>query len=268
MAVINLLKLNSDEKVTGFEAIEDFEADKYLLFGTKSGQVKKTALNRYLNIHKGGLIAVSLRENDHLIGVELTDDEHDVILVTKNGKGIRFCEKDIRPTGRNTSGVRGINLDKDDEVIAMVVPDESANLLIVTENGFGKATNIDDFRVQNRGGKGLIAYKTTKKTGKAIGALLLDPDESNDMLLINDAGIIIGLTLLRFLYYHVILRCDLMRSRDAKVVDVCIIDEAELKKILNNTIFNKRLIQTKTNDDLDHNLEIDEEITEEDLEIT
>ena len=270
MAVINLLQLNSDEKVTGFEAIEDFEADKYLLFGTKSGQVKKTALNRYLNIHKGGLIAVSLRENDHLIGVELTDDEHDVILVTKNGKGIRFCEKDIRPTGRNTSGVRGINLDKDDEVIAMVVPDESANLLIVTENGFGKATDIDDFRVQNRGGKGLIAYKTTKKTGKAIGALLLDPDESNDMLLINDAGIIIRINSSEI---PVLSRntqgVTLMRSRDAKVVDVCIIDEAELEEdSQQHDIQQEANPNEKTNDDLDHNLEIDEEITEEDLEIT
>ena len=228
MAVVNLLQLSPDEKVTGFISIEDFDQDKYLLFATAQGQVKKTSLDQYLNIHKGGLIAINLRKNDSLVGVELADDKHDVILVTQKGKGIRFSETDVRATGRNTSGVRGIKLSGQDQVIAMVVPDRSENLLIVTENGFGKATNIDDFRVQNRGGKGLIAYKITQKTGKAVNAVLLDQMKSTDILLINDAGIIIRINSSEV---PVLSRSTqgvtLMRTHDSKVVDLSLIEEED-----------------------------------------
>ena len=228
MAVVNLLQLSPDEKVTGFISIEDFDQDKYLLFATAQGQVKKTSLDQYLNIHKGGLIAINLRKNDSLVGVELADDKHDVILVTQKGKGIRFSETDVRATGRNTSGVRGIKLSGQDQVIAMVVPDRSENLLIVTENGFGKATNIDDFRVQNRGGKGLIAYKITQKTGKAVNAVLLDQMKSTDILLINDAGIIIRINSSEV---PVLSRSTqgvtLMRTHDSKVVDLSLIEKDE-----------------------------------------
>lgn len=232
--IVNLLQLDSGESVTGMIPIESFDQDKYLLMATKQGLIKKTDLRSYRNIHKGGLIAINLVEGDELVGVELDDDQHDIILVTSQGKAIRFPEKSIRATARNTMGVRGINLAKDDWVIEMLVADPTANLMIVTENGFGKATSMSEFKVQNRAGKGLISNKVTKKTGRSIAATLICPDRDLDILLINDKGVIIRISAAEVpILSRATQGVTLMRTKDAKVVDVALVEaedeEAELE---------------------------------------
>ncbi len=232
-AIVNLLQLAADEEISGIIPIKSFDQDGSLLFATRDGLVKKTKLRDYRNIHKGGLIAINLMDGDALVGVKLVDDEHDVILITRNGKAIRFTEKDVRCTARNTKGVKGITLTNKDRVIAMVVPDQKANLLIVTENGFGKATEVEEYRLQNRGGKGLISNKITNRTGKTIAAALLYPDVKSDLLLINDKGVIIRISTNEI---PVLSRSTqgvtLMRTKDSKVVDLALVDaEEELEKV-------------------------------------
>ncbi len=224
-AIVNLLRLGSGETISGFIPITSFDQDKQLLIATKSGLVKKTDIRAYRNIHKGGLIAVNLVEGDELISVKLVDDEHDIVLISNCGKAIRFPAKSVRSTARNTRGVRGISLDKDEKVIEMVVPNQDADLLIITENGFGKATPIEEFRVQNRGGKGLISNRITKRTGKSVAAVLLYPDQEMDIMMINDKGIIIRISaseipILSRNTQGVIL----MKSRDSKVVDIALVE--------------------------------------------
>ncbi len=230
-AIVNLLQLDIGEEVSGMIPITTFDQDGSLLIATEKGIVKKTKLRDYRNIHKGGLIAVNLMEDDTLVGVKLVDDQHDVILITRNGKAIRFAETDVRTTARNTKGVKGITLTHHDRVIAMVVPDQQANLLIVTENGFGKATDIAEYRRQNRGGKGLISNKITKRTGKSIAAALLYPDEPADLLLINDKGVIIRICSTEV---PVLSRSTqgvtLMRSKDSKVVDLALVSADQMEE--------------------------------------
>ena len=188
--------------------------------------VKKTALADYSNIHKRGLIAINLREGDRLVNVRLSDDDHDIILVTRKGMSIRFPESSIRATGRNTMGVRGINLAKDDSVIGMLATDSGDTLLVVTEEGFGKRSLLSDYRVQNRAGKGLITYRTSKRTGKLVGVAQVN--DSDDILLINDLGIIIRF---RASEIPVLGRntsgVTLMRSREGQVVDMSIVSGEE-----------------------------------------
>lgn len=228
MAIVNLLELDADETVSSLIPIESFDQDKYLIISTKNGLVKKTSLHDYRNIHKGGLIAVNLLEGDELVSVKLITEDNDVLLITEKGKAIRFAESDVRSTARNTQGVRGIRLAKDDHVIEMVVPYQKANLLIVTENGFGKATDVDEFRVQNRGGKGLISYRITERTGKAIGAALLYPDEDIDILLINNKGIIIRISSDEIPNLSRSTQgVTLMRSKEGLVVDLALIEHEE-----------------------------------------
>lgn len=188
-AIVNLLELDPDEKVSAVITITGEEKDMYLFMATRGGMVKKTPLEQYNNIRKGGLMAVTLKENDELIEVRLTDGNDDVILVTKNGMCIRFKESDVRSMGRTSQGVIGIKLDEDDEVISMLRYCENRTLLVVTENGFGKRTEIDEYKVQNRGGKGILTYKVTEKTGSLIGAKLVD--DQDDILLVNLDGNII-----------------------------------------------------------------------------
>ncbi|HEY8422176.1 MAG TPA: DNA gyrase subunit A [Thermoclostridium sp.] len=188
-AIVNLLELGPDEKVSAVITITGEEKDMYLFMATRGGMVKKTPLEQYENIRKGGLMAVTLKENDELIEVRLTDGSDDVILVTKNGMAIRFHESDVRSMGRTSQGVIGIRLDEDDEVISMLKYCENRTLLVVTENGFGKRTEMDEYKVQNRGGKGILTYKVTEKTGALIGAKLVD--DQDDILLVNLDGNII-----------------------------------------------------------------------------
>ena len=188
-AIVNLLQLDPEEKVTTVIPLKEYKEGLYLVLATKNGTVKKTDLMEYGHIRKGGLNAVTLRENDELIDVRLTDGTKDILLVTRNGMSIRFNEKDVRPLGRVSRGVRGIRLDEDDEVIGMGVNIEDATLLVVTDRGFGKRTELEEYKVQTRGGKGILTYRATEKTGKIAGMKLVN--EEDDVMLISSDGTII-----------------------------------------------------------------------------
>ena len=188
-AIINLLQLMPGEKVTAGIAIREYEEDKYLFMATKNGIVKKTSVKDFANIRKTGLQAINLREDDELIEVKLTDNERDIFLVTKNGQCIRFNENDVRPTGRTSIGVIGMNLGYDDEIVAMQMDSQGENLLLVSENGMGKRTDMNEFSVQRRGGKGVKCYKITEKTGNLIGAKAVH--DGKEIMLITNEGIVI-----------------------------------------------------------------------------
>ena len=192
-AIVNLLSLDAGEKVSAIIPIQNFAEGKYLLFATKNGIIKKTSLTEYNSARKTGLLSITLKEDDELIDVRLTDGEDNVVLVTKGGMSITFDEKDVRPMGRVSQGVIGIRLGKDDEVIGMesIIAGANATLLAITENGFGKRTELDEYRVQNRGGRGVITYKITPKTGDIVGIRIATGAE--DVMLITDKGTIIRL---------------------------------------------------------------------------
>ena len=170
-ALVNLLDVQGTEKIAAIIPIRGFDTDQHLFFATEQGTVKKTALAAYQNVRASGLIAINVDEGDRLIGVELTGGQDDLLLVTRKGQGIRFNEEDARPMGRATGGVRGISLDAGDVVEGIEVVHEDAMLLTVTENGYGKRTPFAEYRVQRRGGKGLIANDLTEKTGDLVTAL-------------------------------------------------------------------------------------------------
>ena len=192
-AIVNLLSLDNGEKISAVIPINNFAEGKYLLMATKNGLIKKTSLTEYNSARKTGLQAITLKEDDELITVKLTDGEDNVVLVTTGGMCITFDEKDVRPMGRTAQGVIGIKLSEDDNVIGMesVIGGSNTTLLTITENGFGKRTELDEYRVQNRGGRGVITYKITPKTGKIVGVKLATSDE--DVMLITDKGTIIRL---------------------------------------------------------------------------
>ena len=192
-AIINLLQLQPDEHVSATITVRGFDPDSYLLMATKGGIIKTTRLSEYANIRKVGLIAITLREGDELIGVKCTDEKQDVILITKKGMSIRFNEQDVRVTGRQSIGVIGINLDDDDEVVAMQLTEQGKYLLAVSELGYGKLTPLSEFKTQHRAGKGLRCYKIMEKSGQLIGAKILDTD--CDMILITNGGTVIRIQL-------------------------------------------------------------------------
>lgn len=193
-AIVNLLSLDAGEKVSAVIPIQNFAEGKYLLMATKNGLIKKTALKEYDSTRKTGLQGITLKDDDELIAVRLTDGEDNVVLVTRNGLCITFDEKEVRPIGRVSQGVIGIRMDDDDEVIGMesVIAGGKATLLAITENGFGKRTELDEYRVQIRGGKGVITYKITQKTGKLVGVRIAT--EEDDVMLITDTGTIIRIS--------------------------------------------------------------------------
>ena len=188
-AIINLLQLQPEEKITAVIPIEKYEQGKYLFMATKRGLVKKTPIQDYANVRKTGLAAITLREDDELIEVKVTDNQKDVLMVTKYGQCIRFHEKDVRSTGRTSMGVRGMNLSDRDEVIGMQLDCQGKYLLIASEKGMGKRTEISEFSSQNRGGKGVKCYKITEKTGNVVGVKAVNED--NEVMIINTEGIII-----------------------------------------------------------------------------
>ncbi len=188
-AIINLLQLQPGEKITAVIPIKDYNEGKYLFMATKNGLVKKTSILDYANVRKTGLLAINLRDGDELIEVKYTDNEQDVLLITKFGMCIRFHETDVRPTGRTSMGVIGMNLTDQDEVVAMQVHTQGEYLLVVSEKGLGKRTHIEEFNSQNRGGKGIKCYKITEKTGYVIGAKAVN--EENEVMLITTEGIVI-----------------------------------------------------------------------------
>ena len=188
-AIVNLLQLMPEEKITAMIPIKEYEEGQYLFMATKKGLVKKTNITDYSNVRKTGLAAITLREDDELIEVKFTDKTQDIIVITKYGQCIRFDENDVRSTGRTSMGVRGINLIDGDEVVAMQLASQGSQMLIVSEKGLGKRTNMDEFTAQNRGGKGVKCYKITEKTGEVVGAKAVD--EEDEIMIINTEGIII-----------------------------------------------------------------------------
>jgi len=192
-AIVNLLQLSQGEKVTAVMPVEDFNDDtKYVLMATANGLIKKTALSEYGNIRKSGIQAITLKEDDELIDVRLTDGTNDIIMVTRNGQSIRFKEEEVRPVGRTAMGVKGIELAKDDKVVGMEpLKEDNGYVLTITENGFGKRSEMDDYRCQGRAGKGVLTYKITSKTGNVVGVKLVD--DHDDIMLVTDTGIIIKL---------------------------------------------------------------------------
>lgn len=226
-AIVNILKLQEGEKIKNIIPVCNFDAeDQYLTIATKNGVIKKTSLASYANINKNGLIAVNIREEDALVDASLTTAEQEIMLVTKNGKAIRFKADDVRAMGRNSTGVRGIKLVGDDEVVGMVPVTEDGELLVISRKGMGKRTTLDGYKTQHRGGTGLITYKTTEKTGELVGCTLVGDDK--DLLIVTDSGVVIRLatseipTLLRATS-----GVKLMRANDASIVDFAIVDHFE-----------------------------------------
>lgn len=191
-AIVNLLQLDGDEKVTAVIPIHAFAEGQYLLMATKNGIIKKTNLMEYNSSRKVGLQAISLKDDDELIDVRLTDGERNIVMVTHEGMSITFSETDVKSAGRIAQGVIGIRLDKDDYVVGMEpIYSDKGYLLAITEHGFGKRTELTEYRVQTRAGKGVITYKTTPKTGKVVGIKVVNDDD--EVMLITDDGIIIRL---------------------------------------------------------------------------
>ena len=177
------------EKISAVIPIEEYREGEYLFMATKKGLVKKTPITDYANVRKTGLAAITLREEDELIEVKYTDNNQDILLVTKYGQCIRFKETDVRSTGRTSMGVRGMNLSDRDEVIGMQLDSQGSELLFVSEKGMGKRTDMDEFTPQNRGGKGVKCYKITEKTGNVVGVKAVN--EEDEIMIINTEGIII-----------------------------------------------------------------------------
>jgi DNA gyrase subunit A len=195
-SIANMLELQPGEKIAELIRVESVVGENgenltwkqpyNLLFATRKGQVKKTALEDFGNIRKGGIIAISINEGDYLIEVKLTQDTDNVVLITRQGKSIRFAATDARRMGRKTAGVRGISLAEKDEVVSLEVVDNEASLLVVGERGIGKRTGFGEYRVQTRGGKGIITMKTSEKTGELVGALTLGEDD--ELMLMSSTG--------------------------------------------------------------------------------
>ena len=188
-AIVNLLSLRAGEKVSAFLPIREFAEGRYVLFATKDGTVKKTALDEYANPRPSGIIAIKLNEDDELIGVRLTDGDQEVILSTAAGQAIRFRESDVRAMGRNAAGVRGITIDDDDAVVGVDVVTPDTTLLAVAEKGYGKRTALEEYRLTGRGGKGIITMNVTDKVGRVVGVRMVR--EGDDVMLITDGGKVI-----------------------------------------------------------------------------
>lgn len=187
---VNLIPLMSGEKVGGMIRVSEFKDDEYMIMATRNGTVKKSPMTEYMNIRKTGVIAILTDEDDELCAVTKTTGDDNIMLITHEGKSIKFDERDARPMGRVTRGVRGIKLEDDDYVIGMVVDNENedATLLTITENGYGKRTSLSEYRVQSRGGKGISNYNITEKTGKIAAVDIVD--NNNDVLIITSGGIV------------------------------------------------------------------------------
>ncbi|MGE5276772.1 MAG: DNA gyrase subunit A [Acidobacteriota bacterium] len=189
-AIVNLLNLGPNERIVAMAATKDFPEDRYVVFATRNGLVKKTALSAYANVRSGGIIAINLEDKDELLSVRITDGERQIFIGTSQGQGIRFSEKDVRPMGRDTTGVIGVTLKKDhDAVVEMDVVEESGHLLTVTEKGYGKRSEVSEYRFQGRGGSGVINIKVTDKNGPVVG--IKSVTDADQLLLITQSGMLI-----------------------------------------------------------------------------
>ncbi len=227
-AIVNLLELEPGEKVSAVIPIQNFAEGKYITMATKNAIIKKTALTEYSSIRRHGVKGIILAEDDRVIDVRLTDGEDNIVLVTKKGMCTTFGEKNVRPMGRNARGVKGMKLNEGDEVIGMepIVQGGKATLLAITENGFGKRTDLEEYRVTGRGGKGVITYKVTPKTGDIVGIKIVNGDE--DVILITDTGTVIRL---RVAEISILGRSTqgvtLMKTNDGKVVSITTLEHEE-----------------------------------------
>ncbi|WP_425449245.1 DNA gyrase subunit A [Dethiothermospora halolimnae] len=190
-AIVNLLMLNPNEKITAVIPIRDFNESDYLVFTTQNGIIKKTTLDSFSNIRKNGLLAIKLKDNDELIDVKRTNGEKDIIVVTSKGMSIRFNEDDVRDMGRTAMGVKAIKLNKDDKVVAMDLVEDDKDLLVISENGQGKRTSLKEYRTQTRGGKGIKTYSVQDRTGDLVGAKVID--EKDEIMILSFSGIVIRL---------------------------------------------------------------------------
>ena len=191
-AAINLINIESGEQIKSLIPIREFNDEEYLIFVTKKGIIKKTKLSEFDTNRKTGLVAIKIADDDELISVNKTDGTKDIFIVTKYGKGIRFHENDVRETGRNTMGVKSITIDENDELISMSIikkSDENKHILTVTENGYAKITLSQEYRPQNRGGKGMKAHNINKKTGLIVNSLIVEKDD--DVMILSTSGSII-----------------------------------------------------------------------------
>ncbi|URZ08905.1 DNA gyrase subunit A [Clostridium felsineum] len=187
--IVNLLQLDSNEKIQAVISLKEFDEESFLVMCTRKGIIKKTSIVMYKNIRKSGLIAINLNDDDELVSVRITKGNDDIIIVTNRGLAIRFNENGVRPLGRNALGVKGIALKEDDFVVGMEIPNEESDVLVVSENGFGKRTHVSEYKSQHRGGKGLITYKVSEKTGKVVGVRMVE--NGDELMLINNLGIAI-----------------------------------------------------------------------------
>ncbi len=188
-ALQNLVEKDKDENITAFVTVKEFSEDKFIIMATEQGTIKKTVLSAYSNVRKGGINAINLVDEDRLIEVKISEGNNDIIIGTKTGMAIRFNESGVRPMGRTATGVRGINLRKGDAAIGMIVVKREGTLLVVTENGFGKRSNISDYRITKRGGKGIITVKTGEKNGSLIA--MLEVNDTDELVIISTGGMVI-----------------------------------------------------------------------------
>lgn len=189
-AIVNLLQMGQGEKIAAVIPVKDYGEDKYVLMATRNGLIKKTKLEEYSNIRKSGIQGITLKEDDELIDVRITDGNSSIVMVTQKGLSIRFDESEVRSVGRVSQGVKGISLSKQDKVVGMEpVENEKDYILAITENGFGKRTEVEEYRQQGRSGKGILTYKTTSKTGNIIGIKIVN--DNDDIMIITDTGIVI-----------------------------------------------------------------------------
>ncbi len=188
-SILNLLEKDKKEQITAFLAVKEFTDDQYIVMVTKNGTIKKTVLSAYAHVRKGGINAINLVEGDELVAVKMTDGNNDIVIGTKKGMAIRFPEDKVRSMGRTSTGVRGINLAADDIVIGFIVVKSSSTLLVVTDKGFGKRSHIDDYRITNRGGKGIITMKTGEKNGNLIA--MMEVNDNDELVIITNHGMVI-----------------------------------------------------------------------------
>ena len=188
-SILNLIEKDKEENITAFVSVKEFTDDKYVVMATEQGTVKKTVLSAYSNIRKGGIIAINLSGNDRLIEAKLSEGNNDIVIGTRDGMAIRFNEKDVRDMGRTATGVRGIKLGKKDAVIGMLVIKNATTLMVVTEKGFGKRSEIEDYRITKRGGKGVITVKTSDRNGKLIA--MKEVNDADELVIITTGGMVI-----------------------------------------------------------------------------
>ena len=187
--IVNLINVTPDTKIKALVPTREFPDDQFLMFVTKDGTVKKTALSQYSNVRANGVKAIKIDKDDELIDVQITHGTNDIVLATRHGLSVRFHESDVRGMGRDTTGVKGIELRAGDAVVGMVVVKREATLLVVTERGLGKCSHIDEYRVQKRGGKGILTLNRTEKTGNVVSLMEVLPED--EVMLITKGGIII-----------------------------------------------------------------------------